>query len=149
MKKRGFEVVSTFKNKAIALPKRHTAHSAGYDIKVGEAISVPPKQIAYVKTGLKVFMDDNEVLLLVPRSSLAKKHSLVLINSVGVIDGDYYDNPENEGHIFFQVYNISDETVTLPRDERICQGIFTTYLKADHDEVAGERNGGFGSTGHE
>lgn len=141
-------MVSSFRDKAIDLPKRHTEHSAGYDIKVGEEIAVPPHTIAYVKTGLKAYMADGEVLLLVPRSSLAKKRSLVLINSVGVIDGDYYDNPENEGHIFFQVYNISGETVTLPKGERICQGIFTRYFKADHDEIAGERNGGFGSTGH-
>ena len=72
---------------------------------------------------------------------------LVLINSVGVIDGDYYGNPGNEGHIFAQMKNITDQPVTLEVGERIVQGVFMPFLIVDGDEADGVRTGGFGSTG--
>ena len=73
---------------------------------------------------------------------------MVLINSVGVIDGDYYGNPANEGHIFAQMQNITDQSVTLEVGERIVQGVFVPYLLVDGDEATGVRTGGFGSTGN-
>ena len=71
---------------------------------------------------------------------------LVLINSVGVIDGDYYGNPGNEGHIFAQM-KILLISVTLEVGERIVQGVFMPFLIVDGDEADGVRTGGFGSTG--
>ena len=68
-------------------------------------------------------------------------------HSVGVIDGDYYGNPANEGHIFAQMKNITDETVVIEAGERIVQGVFMPFLVADGDEADGVRTGGFGSTG--
>lgn len=129
------------------LPKRETAHAAGYDLSVAEEVSIAPGEIVLVPTGVKAYMQDGEVLYLYDRSSNPRKKGLVLINSVGVIDGDYYGNPANEGHIFAQMKNITDQTVTLSAGERIVQGVFMPFLIADGDQASGERTGGFGSTG--
>lgn len=129
------------------LPKRETAHAAGYDFSVAKEVSIAPGEIVLVPTGVKAYMQDGEVLYLYDRSSNPRKKGLVLINSVGVIDGDYYGNPANEGHIFAQMKNITDQTITLSAGERIVQGVFMPFLIADGDQASGERTGGFGSTG--
>ncbi|HEL0665614.1 TPA: dUTP diphosphatase [Streptococcus equi subsp. zooepidemicus] len=143
---RGFELVSGFTDTEL-LPKRETAHAAGYDLSVAKEVSIAPGEIVLVPTGVKAYMQDGEVLYLYDRSSNPRKKGLVLINSVGVIDGDYYGNPANEGHIFAQMKNITDQTVTLAVGERIVQGVFMPFLIADGDQADGERTGGFGSTG--
>ncbi|ACG61601.1 TPA: dUTP diphosphatase [Streptococcus equi subsp. zooepidemicus] len=143
---RGFELVSGFTDTEL-LPKRETAHAAGYDLSVAEETSIAPGEIVLVPTGVKAYMQDGEVLYLYDRSSNPRKKGLVLINSVGVIDGDYYNNPANEGHIFAQMKNITDQTITLSAGERIVQGVFMPFLIADGDQASGERTGGFGSTG--
>lgn len=147
MRVRGFELVSSFKNENL-LPKRETAHAAGYDLKVAERTVIAPKEIKLVPTGVKVYMQPGEVLYLYDRSSNPRKKGLVLINSVGVIDGDYYGNPGNEGHIFAQMQNITDQEVVLEEEDRIVQAVFSPFLLADNDEADGVRTGGFGSTGH-
>lgn len=143
---RGFELVSDFTNKDL-LPKRETAHAAGYDLSVAEDVTIAPGEIKLVATGVKAYMQDGEVLYLYDRSSNPRKKGLVLINSVGVIDGDYYGNDANEGHIFAQMQNITDQPVTLAVGERIVQGVFMPFLIADGDQASDERTGGFGSTG--
>lgn len=146
---RGFEVVGAYAEKGIALPVRKTAASAGYDLAAAEATVLAPGESALIPTGLKAYMQPDEVLFIYIRSSLATRHSLTLTNSVGVIDADYYDNPQNEGHIYIALRNDGTKTVSLGRGERLAQGIFTKYLAADGD-LAGEgarREGGFGSTG--
>ncbi|HEL0633354.1 dUTP diphosphatase [Streptococcus equi subsp. zooepidemicus] len=143
---RGFELVSGFTDTEL-LPKRETAHAAGYDLSVAKEVSIAPGEIVLVPTGVKAYMQDGEVLYLYDRSSNPRKKGLVLINSVGVIDGDYYGNPANEGHIFAQMKNITDQTITLSAGERIVQGVFMPFLIADGDQASGERTGGFGSTG--
>ncbi|HEK9992515.1 TPA: dUTP diphosphatase [Streptococcus equi subsp. zooepidemicus] len=143
---RGFELVSDFTDTEL-LPKRETAHAAGYDLSVAKEVSIAPGEIVLVPTGVKAYMQDGEVLYLYDRSSNPRKKGLVLINSVGVIDGDYYGNPANEGHIFAQMKNITDQTITLSAGERIVQGVFMPFLIADGDQAGGERTGGFGSTG--
>ncbi|MCS4488503.1 dUTP diphosphatase [Streptococcus sciuri] len=147
MKIRGFELVSGYTDREL-LPKRETAQAAGYDLKVAERMVIEPSQIVLVPTGVKAYMQAGEVLYLYDRSSNPRKKGLVLINSVGVIDGDYYGNPVNEGHIFAQMQNITDYTITLEVGERIVQGVFAPYLLADGDVAKGVRKGGFGSTGH-
>lgn len=147
MKIRGFELVSQFTDKNL-LPKRETAHAAGYDLKAAERVVLAPGEIKLVPTGVKAYMQANEVLYLYDRSSNPRKKGLVLINSVGVIDGDYYGNPANEGHIFAQMRNITDETVVVEVGERIVQAVFAPFLLADGDEADGVRTGGFGSTGN-
>lgn len=145
-KVRGFELVSQFTNDDL-LPKRETAQAAGYDLKVAEETIIKPGEIKLVPTGIKAYMQASEVLYLYDRSSNPRKKGLVLINSVGVIDGDYYGNPANEGHIFAQMQNITDQPVTLEVGERIVQAVFAPFLLADGDEATGLRTGGFGSTG--
>ncbi|MBS8070949.1 dUTP diphosphatase [Streptococcus suis] len=146
MKIRGFELVSQFTDENL-LPKRETAHAAGYDLKAAETVSLEPGEIKLVPTGVKAYMQANEVLYLYDRSSNPRKKGLVLINSVGVIDGDYYGNPANEGHIFAQMRNITEETVVVEAGERIVQAVFAPFLLVDGDQADGVRTGGFGSTG--
>ncbi|MGT2935636.1 dUTP diphosphatase [Streptococcus castoreus] len=143
---RGFELVSGFTNSDL-LPKRETAHAAGYDLSVAKEMTIAAGEIALVPTGVKAYMQAGEVLYLYDRSSNPRKKGLILINSVGVIDGDYYGNEINEGHIFAQMKNMTDQTVTLTVGERIVQGVFMPFLMADGDQASGKRTGGFGSTG--
>ncbi|AEF26151.1 dUTP diphosphatase [Streptococcus parauberis] len=146
MKNRGFELVSAYTDENL-LPKRETTHAAGYDLKVAEPVTIEPGEIKLVPTGVKAYMQAGEVLFLFDRSSNPRKKGLVLINSVGVIDGDYYGNPDNEGHIFAQMKNISDQSVVLEPLERIVQAVFVPFLLVDGDQADGVRTGGFGSTG--
>ncbi|MDO4667609.1 MAG: dUTP diphosphatase [Streptococcus sp.] len=148
MKIRGFELISEFEKNNELLPKRETQHAAGYDLKVAKHTKIAPKEIKLVPTGVKAYMQENEVLYLYDRSSNPRKKGLVLINSVGVIDGDYYNNEANEGHIFAQMQNITDKEVVLEAGERIVQAVFAPFLIIDNDDATGLRTGGFGSTGH-
>ena len=91
-------------------------------------------------------MADDEVLILANRSSNPGKKGLILANSIGVIDKDYYGNPDNDGHIMFAFYNIKDEDIEIKKGDCIGQAIFQKYLIADDDSAEGERTGGFGST---
>lgn len=147
MRNRGFEVISSFREKNINLPVRKTAHSAGYDIEAAESVSVEPGALALVATGLKAYMQADEYLGIHIRSSLGIKQQLLLANSQGVIDADYYNNSDNEGHIIIALRNMGDRTVTINKGDRIAQGIFYQYLTADEDFAEGIRSGGFGSTG--
>lgn len=165
MKKRGFECVTSFENQAIHLPVRATHHAAGYDFEAAADVVIPSvwKQLlsrtvdneeavtkkikpVLVPTGIKAYMGEDEFLQLANRSSNPLKRFLVLSNGVGVIDSDYYNNPDNEGHIMFQFTNFGIRDVTIKKGERIGQGIFLPFLKADQDESVGERTGGFGSS---
>lgn len=147
---RGFEVISSYKDKEINLPKRQTTGSAGYDIEAAEDTVVPAfsfgQKPTIIKTGLKSYFQNNEVLLLVNRSSNPMKKGLVMANSIGIIDADYYNNPDNEGHLMFAYYNFSTEDVLVKKGDRIGQGIFTNFLTTDNDNATGTRSGGFGST---
>lgn len=145
---RRFELITKYKKEDIALPKRATSLSAGYDLASIEVVTINPGEIKLVPTGLRVKMLKNEVMLVFPRSSLAIKRGLMMSNSVGVIDADYYF-AENEGHIMIPLLNISKEAVTIQIGERIAQGIFTNYFKTSDDETDDsiQRLGGFGSSG--
>lgn len=149
-KVRGFEIAKGFEDKGINLPIRKTKYSAGYDIESAEDVVIPSfkKGMAptFVKTGIKAYMEDDEVLLLYNRSSNPKKKGLILANSVGVIDKDYYGNPDNDGHIMLAFYNVKEEDTVIKKGEAIGQAIFQKYLITDDDNAQGERMGGFGST---
>jgi dUTP pyrophosphatase len=148
MKKRGFEIVTKYKNDNINLPERKTSGSAGYDFSAAETVEIKPRQIGFVTTGIKAFMPKDEVLQMYPRSSLSFKKKLVKANSVGIIDSDYYNNPDNEGEIMLILYNFGEKPVTIEKGERIAQGIFMKYFTIDEDENTLKRLGGFGSTGN-
>ena len=147
---RGFEIAKGWEDKGINLPIRKTKYSAGYDVEAAEDVVVQSfkKGMAptLIKTGIKAYMADDEVLMLYNRSSNPKKKGLILSNSVGVIDKDYYGNQDNDGHIMFAFYNIKKEDITIKKGEAIGQAIFQKYLIADNDNAEGERTGGFGST---
>ena len=183
-RKRGFEIITSYQDKGINIPKRSTKHSAGYDFEAAETIVLPSiwkmifkycavqlKQWVYlsdrevveaelekeqkvlkpilVPTGIKAYMQEDEYLQLANRSSNPLKHFLVLPNGVGVVDSDYYNNEGNEGHIYFQLLNFGLFDKEIQKGDRIGQGIFHSFLKADEDDVeeANERTGGFGSSG--
>ena len=149
-RKRGFEIAKGFEDKEINLPIRKTKYSAGYDVEAAEDTVIPSfkKGMAptLIKTGIKAYMQDDEMLVLYNRSSNPKKKGLILANSVGIIDKDYYENEDNDGHIMFAFYNVKEEDVTIKKGECIGQAIFQKYLLTDDDNAEGIREGGFGST---
>lgn len=170
-----FELVSWYADRPELLPKRATKFSAGYDFVVAQDTVVPSYQKQFnglnfsnedpldlnfvagltksykcrptlVPTGVKAYLPEGTFLQLSVRSSCPLKHWLILANGVGIIDGDYYNNPDNEGHIFFQIINLFPHDIILHKGEKIGQGIIMPYFLAEGDETAAERIGGFGST---
>ena len=100
-----------------------------------------------IATGVKVKMLDDEYLMLVNRSSNPKKKKLVIPNSVGIVDADYYNNEDNDGEMFFGFYNLSNEPVEIKKGDKLGQGIFMKYLLTADDKATETRKGGWGSTG--
>ncbi len=130
----------------IKLPKRGTKNSAGYDFYLPYSVELKPKEAIVIATGIKTCMKDDEVLMLFIRSSLGLR-GLRLKNQVGIIDSDYYNNSENEGHILVAIENTSNENIILKENERFVQGIFLKYLLVDEEDEPQEfRQGGLGST---
>ncbi len=149
-RKRGFEIAKGFENSNINLPVRSTKNSAGYDVEAAEDCVIPAfkpgQKPTLVKTGIKAYMESDEVLILANRSSNPGKKGLILANSIGVVDSDYYGNPDNDGHIMYAFFNFKAEDVEIKKGDRIGQAIFQKYLVTDDDIAQGERTGGFGST---
>lgn len=143
---RRFEIVKEYLEQGVNLPQRKTSMSAGYDLESAINVEIPPGKLILVPTGLKVYMEANEVLSVHIRSSLAIREGLVLANGTGIIDGDYVDNPSNEGHIKLAIYNRSAEPVFIRKGQAIAQGIFHKYLLTVNDTSEAKRFGGFGST---
>ncbi len=142
---RGFEKVSTYSK--VNLPRRATKLSAAYDLYSAAEVTIEAGQMGQIPTGVKAHFQYDEALYLYSRSSFPIKYGLILPNSVGVIDADYYNNSNNEGEIFLLVYNITNYPVTVPQNERIAQAVFAKVLRSDDDLVNDEiRKGGFGST---
>lgn len=131
----------------LELPKRATKYSAGYDIHCPFDMVLPAKGMLKVPTLLKVNMEDDDVFLIDVRSSLGFKHNVRLCNTIPVIDKDYYNNPDNEGHIFLKFYNPNDYDIEFKANDRIAQGIFLKYGITVDDEADGVRSSGIGSTG--
>ena len=99
-----------------------------------------------VSTGMKCKLESDSFLQLSVRSSSPLKHWLMLANGVGIIDADYYNNQDNEGEIFFQIYNLSPFNIQIKKGEAIGQAIILPYGITEDDKAFGERIGGFGST---
>lgn len=99
-----------------------------------------------VPTGMKCKLDPGTFLQLSVRSSSPLKYWLIMANGVGIIDADYYNNPDNEGHIYFQLINLSPFPIKIQKGEAIGQGIILPYGVINNDDAWGERTGGFGST---
>ena len=142
---RGFEIVSTKPD--TRLPERSTEQAAGYDFFAREDVKILPHNLKVAWTGVKAYMQPDEVLKLYNRSSMDMKKGLMLSDNVAVIDADYYNNPTNEGEIGFMYYNFTGEIAIIKKGEKLGQGIFEKYMLADNDVHGGKRTGGFGSTG--
>lgn len=178
MKNRGFEHVEKLKNKSKScslLPLRGSKTSAGYDFYATEDFCVPPQCKADFVTDIKAYMPKGEMLMLVVRSSAGMKNDLMMANTLGIIDSDFYNNPDNEGNIKIVLRNLrpeirllgykdivihgesvsvpqledltEDNTVFIKAGERVVQGIFVTVLEADNCNSEAERVGGIGSSG--
>ena len=137
---------------SIELPKRSTSKSAGYDIRSMESGIIKPGESKRFKTGLKVNMNDDEVLYIYSRSSLGYKYNVTMVNSVGVIDADFYNNPDNEGHFSVCLINHGDKDFEVNVGDRIAQAIILPYPVVEYEETdelsETERGtGGHGSTG--
>ena len=83
------------------MPVRQTKKSAGYDFFAIEDISIKPGKIKKIPTGIKAIFEEDETLMIFVRSSMGFKWNVRMCNQVGIIDSDFYNNPENEGHIWF------------------------------------------------
>lgn len=154
---RKFEIAKGWKLQKINLPKRQTLRSAGYDFEAAEETSIPPiwrtillhlqiKPIL-VHTGIKAAMEPDEALFLYNRSGNPLKKFLLLGNGVGVVDSDYYENPDNDGEIMFQFWNFGLKDLVILKGERIGQGVFKKFLLTDDDESEQRtRKGGLGHT---
>ena len=111
--------------------------------KITKSLKAKPTLIS---TGMKCKLDPGTYLELSVRSSCPLKYWLILGNGVGIIDADYYNNPDNEGEIFFQMINLSPYDIQLHKGDIIGQGIIKPYLTTEDDNASGQRVGGFGST---
>lgn len=167
---RKFEKVKRIEDD-IRLPERSTKNSAGYDFFAIEDTVIPTVKTKFVRhgfmpysndldielqidaeptvirTGVKVTMPEDEFLMLANRSSNPIKKNLILANGVGIIDSDYYSNPNNDGEMMFPFYNMGKSPVTIKKGDKIGQGIFIKFGITDDDNANGNRIGGFGSTG--
>ena len=147
---RGFEIAKGFENAGINLRERKTKNSAGYDVEAAEDTIVPAfkpgQKPTLIKTGLKAYCPADEFYMLCNRSSNPGKKGLVMANSVGIIDSDYYGNEDNDGHFMYAYYNFFDHDVEIKKGDVIGQVIFMKYLIVDNDNAQGTRKGGFGST---
>lgn len=130
----------------IKIPTRGTNTSSGYDISTPVDIIIGPGETSeLIMTDICVQLQPDEFLMIVPRSSLGIKRNLMLANTVGIIDSDYYDNISNGGNIGIKLYNFGKNLVNISAGEKLVQGIVLKYCTFG-DYVAATREGGFGST---
>lgn len=126
------------------LPERKTKFSAGYDFIAIEDFELAPGEIKKIPTGYKAKFLDDEMLLIVIRSSMGFKYNIRMTNQIAIIDKDFYNNPENEGHMFVSLQNEGLETYNVKKGEAYAQGIFVKYLTCG-EEVKTERVGWTGN----
>lgn len=146
---RGFELIDGIDGK---LPEKQTKNSACVDFFANCDITVPAfknqGKATLVPTGVKAYMPSDECLKLYNRSSIPVKLGLIMSNGVRIVDSDYYNNPDNEGHIMFEFNNLTNEHVIIKKGTRIGQDKFEKILPIDNMVSNNERTGGFGSTGN-
>ena len=147
---RRFEVVKDefikYDIKDVKMPIRATKHSAGYDMFSPIDVTVEPGQMQMIWTNVKAQFNEDEVLILCVTSGMGK-HGVMLANTLGIIDSDYYSNEGNDGNIGIRLYNFSNEPYVVKAGDKIGQGMFMKYLCVDNEEeVTSVRKGGFGST---
>ena len=145
---RFFEVVRDDCRKTdgeITLPTRATEHSAGYDFYSTIDAVIQPNESVMIWTDVKAHMYYDNALLIIPRSSMGK-HPVMIANTIGLIDNDYYGNESNDGNIGFRLLNIGKTPYEIKTGDRIGQGIFIKYGTVKNDTATAKRVGGFGSS---
>ncbi len=130
----------------IVLPKRKTKNSAGYDFISFIRMCIKPGESVKIPTGIKVKLNDDEYLSIYVRSSMGIKNCIRLCNQVGIIDSDYYNNIDNEGHIWICVKNEGEKEFIIDKGTAFAQGIISKYYICDDDDTNEVRTGGIGST---
>ena len=148
MKLRGFEICNKKKNEEveITLPRRGTSKAMAYDFFSPKTVVVQPGEIAKIWTDVKAKFNDDEALFINVRSSMGK-HPVMIANTQGWIESDYYSNADNDGNIGIRLLNLGTEPYIIKRGDRIAQGMFIKYLTADNGNTDVQRTGGFGSSG--
>ena len=140
----GFEKLSVERQKEmykkVVLPTRGTDAAAGYDFSLINNLKIKPGEVKKIATGIKAVFPEDEALFLIVRSSTGFKYDIRLVNQVGVIDADYYNNADNEGHIFYKIKNEGSETREFRAGDKLIQGIFMKYLMVDEDVNQGIGN---------
>lgn len=145
-----FKTVKRLEDMDIRLPERSTTNSAGYDFFAYTDTVIPAGAVTRINTGIKCKLMPDMFLMLANRSSNPSRKGLVLMNGVGIIDADYYENPDNDGEMAFEFYNITDTDVEIKKGDKLGQGVIMKFIKTDDDYIANPdaaRVGGFGSTG--
>lgn len=149
MRQRGFEIAKGWEDKGIILPRRETAGAAGYDIAAAEDTVIPVFRPGIkptlIPTGLKVYCQPDECFFVLNRSS-GPGRGIILANGVGLVDHDYYNNLDNDGHFWILVFNCLDRELKVKKGDRIAQVVFQKFLTVDNDDAGGERRSGIGST---
>lgn len=132
---------------SIELPKRSTQGSAGYDFFTPFSFELSPNKSIFIPTGIRAKMPYGVVLILAPRSGQGIRFKLQLMNTIGVIDADYYE-ATNQGHIMVSLFNDHREghVMNVEAGQAFCQGLFLPYYLTDDDHSNQSRTGGFGST---
>ena len=138
--------VKVGKYEDVVLLIRKTRLSAGYDFISLTDIIIKPGEVKKIPTGVKIMLNEDEYLMIVVRSSMGFKYNVRMCNQVGIIDSDYYNNLENEGHIWICLQNHGKEDYIIRKGDSFAQGIISKYYLTDDDEASEKRVNGFGST---
>lgn len=134
------------KNKGdIKLPTRATEHSAGYDFYSPIDVIIQPNEMVMIWTDVKAHMFHDNLLIINVRSSMGKQ-PIMIANTQGWIDSDYYENPDNDGNIGIRLFNLGNTPYEIKTGDRIAQGVFVKYGTTMDDNTTTTREGGFGST---
>ena len=133
----------------IRLPERATIGSAGYDFFFPyDTISLASGCSIVIPTGIKCYMESGWWLGLFPKSKFGINYRLKLDDTVSVIDNDYYNCKDNEGHIFVKMTNndVQKRVIYINHEAAFCQGVFMIHGLTYNDNATGIRTGGLGST---
>jgi dUTP pyrophosphatase len=132
----------------VSLPGYGTSEAAGFDLASAHELTIGPRQIVLVRTGLVIEVPTGYFLAIFARSSTPLKRGLMVANGVGVIDPDY-SGPNDE--VMIQVMNVTETEVRIQRGDRLAQGIVLPAPRVTWEEVSEIREvtrGGFGATGN-
>ena len=119
---------------SIIIPQRDSNSTAGYDLHLLADLELKPGEVVKLPTGLKARFQPDEVLLLIVRSSTGFKYNIRLCNQVGVIDSDYYNNPDNNGHLWIKIQNEDSVAHAFKKGDSLVQGVFMKYLTTNSDQ---------------